>query len=36
MAGGRFREDLANVFDQDPAARSKIEVVLTYSGLHAI
>lgn len=33
---GKFREDLSNVFDQDPAARSKIEVVLTYSGLHAI
>ncbi|BBN99972.1 serine O-acetyltransferase EpsC [Sporolactobacillus terrae] len=32
----RFREDLANVFDQDPAARSKLEVILTYSGLHAI
>ncbi|MFT8363551.1 MAG: serine O-acetyltransferase EpsC [Sporolactobacillus sp.] len=32
----QFREDLANVFDQDPAARSRMEVVLTYSGLHAI
>ncbi|MFT8318385.1 MAG: serine O-acetyltransferase EpsC [Sporolactobacillus sp.] len=31
-----FHEDLNNVFDQDPAARSKIEVILTYSGLHAI
>ncbi|TGA96858.1 serine O-acetyltransferase [Sporolactobacillus shoreae] len=29
-------EDLKNVFDQDPAARSKLEVILTYSGLHAI
>jgi serine O-acetyltransferase len=29
-------EDLHNVFDQDPAARSKWEVILTYSGLHAI
>ncbi|RYL89358.1 serine O-acetyltransferase [Sporolactobacillus sp. THM19-2] len=29
-------EDLRNVFDQDPAARSKLEVILTYSGLHAI
>jgi serine O-acetyltransferase len=29
-------EDLRNVFDQDPAARSRLEVVLTYSGLHAI
>nr|WP_304654868.1 serine O-acetyltransferase EpsC [Sporolactobacillus sp. STSJ-5] len=25
-----------NVFDQDPAARSKWEVIMTYSGLHAI
>ncbi|MCO7124864.1 serine O-acetyltransferase [Sporolactobacillus shoreicorticis] len=31
-----LREDLANVFDQDPAARSKLEVILTYSGMHAI
>lgn len=29
-------EDLKNVFDQDPAARSKFEVIMTYSGLHAI
>ncbi|RYM04798.1 serine O-acetyltransferase [Sporolactobacillus sp. THM7-7] len=29
-------EDLKNVFDQDPAARSRFEVILTYSGLHAI
>ncbi|MFT8872749.1 MAG: serine O-acetyltransferase EpsC [Sporolactobacillus sp.] len=32
----RVREDLRNVFDQDPAARSAFEVILTYSGLHAI
>jgi serine O-acetyltransferase len=31
-----FKEDIDVVFDQDPAARSYIEVVLTYSGLHAI
>ncbi|WP_010632244.1 serine O-acetyltransferase EpsC [Sporolactobacillus vineae] len=31
-----IREDLNNVFDQDPAARSKFEVIMTYSGLHAI
>ncbi|MCP8618068.1 serine O-acetyltransferase [Salirhabdus salicampi] len=31
-----IREDIQVVFDQDPAARSKFEVVLTYSGLHAI
>lgn len=32
----RLREDIAVVFDQDPAARSTLEVILTYSGLHAI
>lgn len=32
----RFREDVAVIFEQDPAARSYIEVILTYSGLHAI
>jgi serine O-acetyltransferase len=32
----RIREDIEVVFEQDPAARSYIEVVLTYSGLHAI
>lgn len=31
-----LREDINVVFDQDPAARSYIEVILTYSGLHAI
>ncbi|RYL89921.1 serine O-acetyltransferase [Sporolactobacillus sp. THM7-4] len=31
-----FSEDLNNVFDQDPAARNKWEVIMTYSGLHAI
>ncbi|MGX4764352.1 serine O-acetyltransferase [Bacillus mojavensis] len=31
-----FKEDIDTVFDQDPAARSYFEVVLTYSGLHAI
>ncbi|MCA1057165.1 serine O-acetyltransferase [Rossellomorea aquimaris] len=31
-----FKEDIDIVFDQDPAARSYIEVILTYSGLHAI
>jgi serine O-acetyltransferase len=31
-----FKEDLEVIFDQDPAARSNIEVILTYSGLHAI
>lgn len=31
-----FKEDVEVVFDQDPAARSYLEVILTYSGLHAI
>ncbi|WP_261134683.1 serine O-acetyltransferase EpsC [Bacillus sp. Marseille-Q3570] len=31
-----LKEDIDVVFDQDPAARSYIEVILTYSGLHAI
>ena len=30
------REDIASVFDRDPAARSWLEVVLCYSGLHAV
>jgi serine O-acetyltransferase len=32
----RLKEDIEVVFEQDPAARSYIEVILTYSGLHAI
>ncbi|WP_144462718.1 serine O-acetyltransferase [Siminovitchia fortis] len=32
----RMKEDIETVFDQDPAARTSIEVILTYSGLHAI
>lgn len=31
-----LREDVAVVFDQDPAARSCFEIVLTYSGVHAV
>jgi serine O-acetyltransferase len=31
-----LRQDVEVVFDQDPAARSYFEVILTYSGLHAI
>ncbi|GGD03683.1 serine acetyltransferase [Thalassobacillus devorans] len=31
-----FKEDVDVVFDQDPAARTYFEVILTYSGLHAI
>lgn len=32
----RMKEDIEVVFEQDPAARSHLEVILTYSGLHAI
>jgi len=31
-----LKEDIEAIFEQDPAARSYIEVILTYSGLHAI
>jgi serine O-acetyltransferase len=31
-----MREDLAAVLDRDPAATSKLEIVLLYSGLHAL
>jgi serine O-acetyltransferase len=32
----RVREDIQAVFDRDPAARTGLEVALTYPGLHAI
>jgi serine O-acetyltransferase len=32
----RLREDVATARSHDPAARSRVEVVLAYSGLHAI
>ena len=32
----RFKEDLACVFERDPAARTKLEVILNYPGLHAL
>ncbi|MHB0991545.1 MAG: serine O-acetyltransferase [Burkholderiales bacterium] len=32
----RLREDIAVVFDRDPAARSTFEVLTTYPGIHAI
>jgi serine O-acetyltransferase len=32
----RMREDIATIFDNDPAARSVFEVLFTYSGLHAL
>jgi serine O-acetyltransferase len=31
-----MREDIAAVLDRDPAAKSRLEVVLLYSGLHAL
>lgn len=31
-----MREDIAAVKDRDPAARSSLEIVLLYSGLHAL
>ena len=33
---GNIREDIAWVQQNDPAAKSKIEIVLCYSGLHAL
>ena len=32
----RMKEDIDVIFKQDPAARTYFEVILTYSGLHAI
>ncbi|MDE3224688.1 MAG: serine O-acetyltransferase, partial [Nitrospirota bacterium] len=29
-------QDLQAVFDRDPAATSKLEVILTYAGFHAL
>ncbi len=31
-----MKEDIATAFDRDPAARSTLEVIATYPGLHAI
>ena len=31
-----FREDLKSIYDRDPAARSNLELLLCYPGLHAI
>ncbi len=31
-----IREDVANVMEHDPAAKSRLEVYLCYSGLHAV
>ena len=32
----RMREDINSVFERDPAARNALEILLCYSGLHAI
>ncbi|MDS1030395.1 serine O-acetyltransferase EpsC [Bacillota bacterium LX-D] len=32
----KVKEDIAAVYERDPAARSTLEILLTYSGLHAI
>nr|WP_295971078.1 serine O-acetyltransferase [uncultured Bacillus sp.] len=32
----KLKDDIEVIFEQDPAARSNLEVILTYSGLHAI
>ena len=31
-----IREDVANVMESDPAAKSRVEVLLCYAGLHAV
>jgi serine O-acetyltransferase len=36
MAVKRIREDIQTVFEKDPAARSLLEVILCYPGLHAL
>jgi serine O-acetyltransferase len=33
---GLVREDITNVMEHDPAAKSRLEVVLCYAGLHAV
>jgi serine O-acetyltransferase len=32
----RVREDIASIFERDPAARSVVEVICCYPGLHAV
>lgn len=32
----RMKEDIITIFENDPAANSWLEVVFTYSGLHAL
>lgn len=33
---GRLKEDIGCVFDRDPAARSRWEILTTYPGIHAV
>jgi serine O-acetyltransferase len=33
---GRFREDIASIFERVPAARSTLEVLCCYPGLYAV
>lgn len=33
---GKLREDLEAAYSKDPAARSRLEVILTYAGFHAM
>ncbi len=32
----KIKSDLAIVFDRDPAARSYLEIITTYPGVHAV
>ncbi len=36
MIGARIREDIEIILQKDPAARSKIEILFCYPGLHAL
>lgn len=36
MILAKIKQDLQAVFDRDPAATSKLEVILTYAGFHAL
>ena len=33
---GTIRDDIACVFERDPAARSTLEILATYPGVHAL
>jgi len=36
MAFEKIKEDIASVFERDPAARTSLEVIINYPGMHAI